>query len=332
MLAKGRWIAERPSQKMHRGYHINALYAPTGLGLGWRQIAEKWLKSQNDTSELKAFINTYLGEVFKEQGEEVESAPLMMRREVYSEVYKNAKPWLIETAGVDVQKDRIEISFVGWGVGEEAWLIDHVIIAGDTAQADVWEELAEVFNQHPVKKAMIDYGYNSSMVAEFVRPRAYTVAGKGFAGTGRPLVEDEKRRKQRLRTKRKKGVPVEPLGVDQGKAIIYSRLKQTEPGAGYIHFPQESAFDDEYFAQLTAEKLVERRKGMRTFYEWVQTRPRNEALDCFNYALAALKMLDIDWTTQIYKTSAPAKPVKTSAPSQFAINKPKKPNPFLKDD
>ena len=30
---------------------------------------------------------------------------------------------------------------------------------------------------------------------------------------------------------------------------------------GYIHFPRESAFDDEYFAQLAAEKLVTRFKG-----------------------------------------------------------------------
>ena len=30
MLAAGRWIAERPHVKLTHGYHINALYAPTG--------------------------------------------------------------------------------------------------------------------------------------------------------------------------------------------------------------------------------------------------------------------------------------------------------------
>ncbi|MDP3322652.1 MAG: phage terminase large subunit family protein [Hydrogenophaga sp.] len=321
MLAAGRWIAERPSIKAHRGYHLNALYAPIGLGLGWKSIAQKWLSSQHDTSELKAFINTYLGEVFKEQGEEIESGPLMMRCEVYT-----GTPWLVITAGVDVQKDRIEVSFVGWGIGEEAWLIDHVIIPGDTAQTDVWDELHSVFNARPIKLAVVDYGYNSTMVAEFVRLHKYAVAGKGFAGTGRPLVEDEKKRKQRLRVKRKKGVPVEPLGVDQGKGIIYSRLKKTEAGAGYIHFPQDGAFDEEYFAQLTAEKLVLRIKGMRTFYEWVQTRPRNEALDCFNYALAALKMLNVD-------LSAPGKQQQSTQPKTKASMQPiKKHNPFTKEE
>lgn len=313
MLATGRWVAERPSFVANRGYHINALYAPTGLGLGWRAIVEKWLQSQNDTSELKAFINTYLGEVFKEQGDEIEATPLLMRREIY-----DGKPWLIITVGVDVQKDRIEFSVVGWGAGEEAWLIDHVILPGDTAQPHVWEELSETLKQWQFKICCIDYGYNATMVAEFVKKHSYAVAVKGIPGMARPLVEDEKKRRQRLRVKRKKGVPIEPLGVDQGKGIIYSRLKQTEAGAGYIHFPQTSSFDDEYFAQLTAEKLVPRSKGMRTFYEWVNTRPRNETLDCLNYALAGLKMLNIDWAnlkkSTIY-TQKKALEIRTSKPS-----------------
>jgi phage terminase large subunit GpA-like protein len=62
------------------------------------------------------------------------------------------------------------------------------------------------------------------------------------------------------------------------------------PGPAYLHFPRDPAFDDEYFAQLAAEKLVTKIKGTRPFQEWVQTRPRNEALDCLLYALAALRL------------------------------------------
>jgi len=85
-------------------------------------------------------------------------------------------------------------------------------------------------------------------------------------------------------------VPVEPIGVDGGKGMLYARLKQMEPGPGYLHFPQEPAFDDEYFAQLAAEKLVTRFKGHRPIQEWVQTRARNEALDCLILALVALRL------------------------------------------
>jgi phage terminase large subunit GpA-like protein len=116
------------------------------------------------------------------------------------------------------------------------------------------------------------------------------VAVKGITGMGRPLIEDEKKRRQRLRNRRKKAAHVEPLGVDQGKALLYARLKLPVPGPAYLHFPRDPAFDDEYFAQLAAEKLVTKIKGTRPFQEWVQTRPRNEALDCLLYALAALRL------------------------------------------
>jgi phage terminase large subunit GpA-like protein len=110
----------------------------------------------------------------------------------------------------------------------------------------------------------------------------------------RPLVEDEKKRRQRLRVKRKRGIPVEPIGVDGGKALLYARLKLTAAGPGYIHFPQDPAFDDEYFAQLAAEKLVTKYKGYRPIAEWVQMRPRNEALDCLLLALVALRLTGKD--------------------------------------
>ena len=84
------------------------------------------------------------------------------------------------------------------------------------------------------------------------------------------------------------------IGDDQAKALIYSRLKIITPGPAYIHFPSDASFDDEYFAQLTAEKLVTKMRGTRPYAEWVQTRPRNEALDCWKYALAALRLSGIN--------------------------------------
>jgi phage terminase large subunit GpA-like protein len=63
-----------------------------------------------------------------------------------------------------------------------------------------------------------------------------------------------------------------------------------KPGPGFVHFPAEEAFDDEYFLQLTAEELVKRARSGRTFMEWKKIRPRNEALDCWIYALAACRL------------------------------------------
>lgn len=285
MLAAGRWIARHPDRRV-RGYHLNGLYSPIGLGFSWAELWREWQRVHGDTANLKRFVNTTLGEVWEEQGEQVDGLSLIARVEDYPEML----PVAYVTAGVDVQKDRIEVSVYGWGGGEESWALDHVIVDGDTAAPDVWDELHEVLVGAEVQLAAIDSGYNASQVYAFVEQRRWCVAIKGVSGMSRPLIEDERKRRQRLRHRRRRGVSVEPVGVDGGKAIIYSRLRQVTPGPGYMHFSRSPAFDDEFFAQLTAEKLVTKAKNGRPFQEWVATRPRNEALDCAVYALVALRL------------------------------------------
>ena len=82
------------------------------------------------------------------------------------------------------------------------------------------------------------------------------------------------------------------MGVDTCKELIYSRLNIQNAGAGYCHFPLK--YDEEYFRQLTAEKIVTKyRRGFKR-REWVLMRSRNEALDCRVYALASLSILNAD--------------------------------------
>lgn len=285
MLARGKWIPQQPGRAV-RGYRLSGLYSPIGLGFTWPEIWAKWEDAHGDTANLKRFINTTLGESWEEQGDSVEDISLISRLEDY----KGKLPIIIRTAGVDIQKDRIEASIVGWGVGEEAWLLDHVIVPGDTALPYVWDDLHDELLALGVQFAAIDSGFNASMVYSFCEKRKWAVPIKGVSGMNRPLVEDDKKRAHRLRARRKRGTQIEPIGVDGGKALIYARLKIQMPGAGYIHFPREAAFDDEYFSQIAAEKLVKKIKNGRPIQEWVQTRPRNEALDCLVYALAAVRI------------------------------------------
>jgi phage terminase large subunit GpA-like protein len=221
-----------------------------------------------------------------EQGDSIEPNSLISRLEVYPDTL----PTLLATAGVDVQKDRLEATLVDWDASEQAWVRDHHILPGDTTQPAVWDDLAELLRDNRIQLACIDAGYNTANVMSFCEPRPWCVPTKGIPGPYRPLVEDEKKRKQRLLTRRKRGQPIEPIGVDPGKALLYARLKLAKPGPGYVHFPQLPAFDDEYFAQLAAEKLVTKVRGTRPFTEWVQTRPRNEALDCLLLNLAAFRL------------------------------------------
>ena len=289
MLAAGRWVAKHPQRRLHRGYHLNALYAPIGLGLGWLTIAQKWLDVQGDTTELKAFVNTYLGLTWVEQGDSIEPASLITRLETYPD----ALPTILATGGVDVQKDRLEATLVDWQPAEQAWVRDHHILPGDTTQPQVWDDLAELLKDNRTQIVCIDAGYNTTNVLDFCEHRPWCIPTKGIPGPHRPLVEDEKKRRQRLRTRRKRGRPIEPIGVDPGKALLYARLKLQTPGPGYIHFPAQPAFDEEYFAQVAAEKLVTKVRGTRPYAEWVQTRPRNEALDCLLLNFAARRLADL---------------------------------------
>jgi phage terminase large subunit GpA-like protein len=82
-------------------------------------------------------------------------------------------------------------------------------------------------------------------------------------------------------------VPLFVLCVDTGKDVVLSRLRISSAGPGFMHLPEWA--DEEYLAQLTAEKAIRKYvKGRGAVREWVKLRERNEALDLEVYALAAL--------------------------------------------
>ena len=296
MLAGGVWIARHPERAM-RGYHISALYAPIGLGPSWSDLVRGWLAAQDNTATLRAWINTNLGEPWTERGEEVDPLAIMTRLEGYDTEAASAR---VRSVGIDVQKDRIEVSVYEFGVGEEAWAIDHVIVAGDTAGVEPWAELASELEAIGPDCGAIDSGYNTDQVLAFGARRPWLFVCKGIEGRGKTLVEADDDRKRRLRKRRKKGFSPFLVSDEAAKALITQRLKlepgaEGQPRAGYLHFPaNEPAFDDEFFAQLTSNRLVEKTHRGRLIREWVQTRVRNEAYDCWKYALAGFRLSKID--------------------------------------
>ena len=103
-----------------------------------------------------------------------------------------------------------------------------------------------------------------------------------------------------------------PVGVDTAKEQIYGRLRIVDPGPGYCHFPMER--DEEYFRQLTGEKIVTKYSQGRAKRTWIKTRARNESLDVRVYALGAFTILNMNinrLSQRIEKTweNDPIKPV-----------------------
>jgi phage terminase large subunit GpA-like protein len=81
-----------------------------------------------------------------------------------------------------------------------------------------------------------------------------------------------------------------PIGTETAKDLLFARLRIQEEGAGYVHF--SDTLNDEYFRQLTAEKVIT--KFVRGYKKRVyqKFRPRNEALDCYVYALGAYAIIN----------------------------------------
>ena len=82
-----------------------------------------------------------------------------------------------------------------------------------------------------------------------------------------------------------------PLGVNTLKTQIMARLKvHEEDQPGFIHFPD--FLDEEFFLQITSERLIKKYSKGIPRLEFKKMRPRNEALDLMVYNLGAFRSLN----------------------------------------
>ncbi len=84
MLAAGEWRPTFPEREaICKGFHINALYSPIGLGDTWADHAAAWDRAQTSSASLQVFYNTRLGEVVKSQRIRLAWETVYGRRENY---------------------------------------------------------------------------------------------------------------------------------------------------------------------------------------------------------------------------------------------------------
>ena len=293
MLARGRWVAERPRVTAVRGYHINSLYAPVGLGRNWKWLAEKWISVQANTSELQAFVNERLGEVWESRRQGSDPLQLMARAEPYADAQRG-----VRAIGIDVQKDRIECGVWDFGADEECWAVDHHIVEGDTMDPATWDELADLIAEIRPHIGGIDSGYAADHCYALGRRFRWLFVTKGIEGGANTLIEDPLKRKQRLRRRRKKGEAPYLIGNVAAMALVTQRLNLQIPEGragcpGYLHFQRGNpTLDEEWYRQLASSGYVETKRAGRVIYEWQEkaSHPRNEVFDCWKIALAALRL------------------------------------------
>jgi len=288
MLSRGEWRAEGKFENI-AGFWLNELYSPW---VTFRNIQLRFFQAKKSPETLKVFTNTSLAETWEEGGEIIDDGTLFGRRERYGPIVPMDAAVL--TAGVDVQDDRIEIEVIAWGKGEESWSMDWKAFHGNTEKLDVWNQLDEYLNklwEHEsgaklkIAATCIDSGAHTKMVYSFVKPRqlqrVFAIKGSNQPGmplVGRPTISNIAR------------VKLFPIGTDTAKDTLFARLKIEDFGPGYMHFPYY--YEEEYFKQLTAEKVVTKfHKGFPK-REYVKIRARNDVIDERVYAMAALVILN----------------------------------------
>ncbi len=289
MLKNGKWQAEQPFNGV-AGFHISELYSPW---VKWSEMVENFLKAKISSEKLQTWVNSSLGETWKEDTVGIDSDSLINRKESWGKVAP--KGVITITCGVDIQDDRIEAEVIGWGLEEESWSLQYHILHGDPAQSKVWRALDNVINQNiqhangttlKISCTCIDSGHHTESVYEYCKAREMNrvFAIKGSSQTGKALVSKFSR-------SNRKRVKLFNIGTDTAKQMIYSRLKIHEPGPGYCHFPVE--YTEEYFKQLTCERIMTKFINGHPQRVWVKTKgKRNEALDCRVYGLSALHILN----------------------------------------
>lgn len=320
-IRAGEWRGAKPF-KGHASYHLNELYS-TFRRL--RDIVQSYL-DKIATDDLQTFVNVSLAETWEETGEQADADGLMARAEAFP--VSVPAGGLVLTAGVDMQQDRLEVEIVAWGHGEESWSVDYHVLWGDPLQNDVWEELEELLSstwlhesgaQLPILAACVDTGGtggNTQAAYEWLRGKTgRRIFGvKGVGGWGRPIVAAPSRKRSGKNVRK---IDLFLVGVDEAKLTVMRRLAVGNPGPGYCHIPNDRGVD--WYQQLTAEKLITRYVKGFPVREWHQTRPRNEALDCRVYALAALKIANPSFRRAAERLGMPK-----AAAEQLAEAQPKK--------
>jgi phage terminase large subunit GpA-like protein len=294
--ATGKWVKVLDDGDRTVGFQFNQFCSPFAL---WSETISEFLLAQGSPERLQAVTNTAFCKPWVIQGEVVDTAKVMARAEDYQLVPDKV---LVLTAGVDTQDDRLEIEVVGWVDGEESWQVQYHVIHGDTSDPKTWSQLDKYLGQEftleggrklGISCTCIDSGGHRTtevytFCAQRVNRRIFAI--KGVAGEGKPIISASQNKMWGNQHKKTKLFLV---GVDGAKRIVHARMQQEEHGEGYCHLPK--SLDQEWYDQFAAEELRTKNVGGRDVWHWVQTRVRNEALDCRVYAFAAMRLLHPVW-------------------------------------
>ena len=135
-VKNGRWIAQNPKSKI-AGFFLNAIYSPF---YKMSEIVKTYLDAKGDELKIQTFKNTIEALAYEPPNTSFNENELLNRVEEYDDQNLSQNISFV-TAGVDIQGNRVEVIFIGWCKGYEAYNIDYKQIYGNTDQDEVWQKL-----------------------------------------------------------------------------------------------------------------------------------------------------------------------------------------------
>jgi len=190
------------------------------------------------------------------------------------------------------------------------------VIPGRADSPGVWDEVDMLLDREwkmkngkamRVLASFIDSGGHFTQeiyeaCAKRANKRIWPIKGEG--GEGKPYV-----RVMKTNSGKKDGVKF-IISVDAGKEAILHATTIEEPGPRYMHYPIESrrGYTLDYFRGLISEKMVIHQRGGKSVIAWEKIYERNEPLDCRNYARAAYKYFN--WNFSKYEAVLSGKTTK----------------------
>jgi phage terminase large subunit GpA-like protein len=334
-----KWIAKSPAAYKNgvRSFWLNSFVSPW---VTWESTIVKYLEAKDNSRELQAVYNTRFGELWEDRGNLMGESDLLARREDYEAELPDGV--LVLTCGVDTQDDRLEYEVVGFGHFGESWGIKKGIIMGRPDEDDVWADLDDVISHVyrfasgvglRISLTFVDEGGHFTQDVRLrcsarLRRNMFAIAGSNRHDD--PYTAPPKKQKIVIDGKVVGMCWQYRIGVDAGKQIITDNLRVQTPGSRYSHFPRRDDYGPAYFTGLLSERLEYNTKKKQP-WEWVKLpgHERNEALDCRNYALAAVRALapDFDAADRRLKAARTGQSPAATAASKPAAKKTRKPKP-----
>lgn len=288
MIRNGQWRKEAVGHAGVAGFYINELYSPW---VTFGQVADKFYKAKDDPMTLKVFINTSLGEVWKQVVRKAE--PNAINRAKCDLAPQVVPPEAVAlTCGIDQQMVGYWFAVRAWARDMTSWLIHY----GYLPTQDELDHL--IFNTHypyadgsgslPIWRAARDTGGTQGKGEEMsMTEEAYWWIVKN---TGRgPMLFGTKGSSRIMSTRFKTGEPliktrsgrklpdwfrIMEINTSVMKDHFFYGIDQAVaqgPNALYLH--KETGED--YIRQVTAEE----KRIKNGTEEWVVLRKDNHLLD-----------------------------------------------------